>query len=314
MQTSRIWVEQWSPEYGASAQMDEELAASDEEVEPFVETSSWRPVTPDSRALPPTAFIDGVDRVEARAVLDHASAPVPGLFGSVGVGAALIDGSARFEACTVKRAAVFGMGVRPLLPPMTEPVSYSAISASGSRPEDLRRELQSVRTSLEEDLSRQIAGFGNLVLVDGPLRVREPLDIVGFIKRHHKSYLSAELQRTAIALGKGQRTPVFKFGAIRPRYSWYVRLADARNQHPWAATSRCEVSTTLGLERAVALADLVTHHLPRFASKAFWDTRAPQNLVPIATLERKLWSLLGDRQLIYRRIRSALRVEATADE
>jgi hypothetical protein len=313
MQTSRIWVEEWSPEYGASAQMDEELAASDEEVEPFVETSSWRPVTPDPRALPPAAFIDGVDRVEARAVLDH-KAPVPGLFGSVGVGAVVVDRSARFEACTVKRAAVFGMGVRPFLPPMREPVSYLALGAQGSRPEELRRELQGVRTSLEEDLSRHLARSGYLVLVDGPLRVREPLDLVGFIKRHHKSYLSPDLQSTATALKKGERTPVFKFGAIRPRYSWYVRLADVENQHPWAATSRCEVSTTVGLERAVELADLVTNQLPRFASKAFWDTRAPQNLVPIATLERKLWSLLGDRQLIFRKIRSALRVEATAYE
>ena len=44
----------------------------------------------------------------------------------------------------------------------------------------------------------------------------------------------------------------------------------------------------------------------RFASKPFWDTRSPQNLVPIATLERRLWHLQGDRQLVLRRIRSAV--------
>ncbi|HEX2259796.1 MAG TPA: hypothetical protein VHJ40_08655 [Actinomycetota bacterium] len=314
MHTSRIWVEEWSPEYGASTELDDGWAATEEEVDPFVETASWRPVAPEPSALPRTAFIDGVDRVEARAALDHGPAPVPGLFGSVGAGAVVVDGTARFEACTVRRAAVFGSGIRPLLPAMSEPVSYLGIGAPGTRPEELRRELQRVRTGLEEDLSRTLAGSGYLVLVDGPLRVREPLDLVGFIKRHHKSYLTPDLQAVATSLRKGERTPVFMFGAIRPRYSWYVRLADVENQHPWAATSRCEVSTTLGLERAVALADLVTHHLPRFASKPFWDARAPQNLVPIATLERKLWSLLGDRQLIYRRIRSALRVRGAGDE
>jgi uncharacterized protein len=308
MQSSRIWVEEWSPEYGASSEVDDGLVATDEEVEPFVETTNWRPLKPDPSPLPSSAFIDGVDRVEARATLDHGPTPVPGLFGSVGVGAVVVDGTARFEACRVKRAAVFGSGIRPLLPPMSEPVSYLGVGAPGNRPEELRRELQKVRTSLEEDLARHLASIGYLVVVDGPLRVREPLDLVGFIKRHQKSYLTPALQPVATSLRKGERTPVFKFGAIRPRYSWYVRLADVENQHPWAATSRCEVSTTLGLERAVQLADLVTHQLPRFASKAFWDTRAPQNLVPIAGLERKLWSLLGDRQLIYRRIRSALRV------
>ena len=107
-------------------------------------------------------------------------------------------------------------------------------------------------------------------------------------------------------LNAGERTPIFQFGRIRPRYSWYTRIAPAPHQHPWAAIARCEVSITVGLNRAISLANEVTYHLPRFASKAFWDTRAPQNLVPIATLERKLWSLLGERELMLRRIRSGV--------
>jgi hypothetical protein len=66
------------------------------------------------------------------------------------------------------------------------------------------------------------------------------------------------------------------------------------------------VSASLPLHRAVELADLTALHLPRFASKPFWDSRSPQNLVPIATLERRLWHLQGDRQLVLRRIRSAV--------
>jgi hypothetical protein len=56
----------------------------------------------------------------------------------------------------------------------------------------------------------------------------------------------------------------------------------------------------------VDLADVTARDLPRFASSGYWDTRSPQNLVPIATLERRLWHLLGDRELVLRRIRSAV--------
>jgi uncharacterized protein len=143
-------------------------------------------------------------------------------------------------------------------------------------------------------------------VADGPMRVREPLDLVGYIKSHQKSYLGVEHEPVVTRLRAGERTPIFQFGRIRPRYSWYTRIAPVANQHPWAGIARCEVSTTVGLPRAAGLADHLSHHLPRFASKAFWDTRAPQNLVPIASLERKLWSLLGDRELILRRIRSGV--------
>ena len=40
--------------------------------------------------------------------------------------------------------------------------------------------------------------------------------------------------------------------------------------------------------------------LPRFASTAYKDPRAPQNLVPIAGLERRLRGMLGDGRLLHR--------------
>ncbi|MDQ4149044.1 MAG: hypothetical protein M3164_03495, partial [Actinomycetota bacterium] len=192
------------------------------------------------------------------------------------------------------------------LPPMPEPLSYRARWGTGTRPDELRRELERARSDIEEELCRALGRDGFLVLADGPLRVREPLTVVGFIKRHHKAYLEPDLKQVAHSLSAGERTPLFRFGKIRPRYSWYVRLAPVASQHPSSGLARCEVSTALGIDRAAELANLLTRHLPRFASKAFWDARAPQNLVPIAALERRLWNLLGDRQLVYRRLRSTL--------
>ena len=314
MWEGQMWVEAWSPEYGSSSEVDGGLASSDEEVDPFVETTDWRAIVPGPSGHPAAAFIDGVDRVDARAFFGGGAATSPGLFGSVAAGAVVVDGGrARFETCEVQRWSVFGGGADPRVRPFSSAITYRGRSIPGTRPEELRNELQKSRSDLEEDLARRLAREGMLVIADGPLRVREPVNLVGYIKSHQKTYLSPGHAPVALALACGERTPIFGFGRIRPRYSWYTRIAAAPNQHPWAAIARCEVSTTVGLQRAIGLADLVTHHLPRFASKAFWDTRAPQNLVPIATLERKLWSLLGDRDLVMRRIRSGVRAGGRAD-
>ena len=302
-----IWVEAWSPEYGASYEVASGLAPSVEEVAPFVETTDWAPMRPPAVTLPPAAFLDGVSRVDARAFLDDGPNTVPGLCGSVGIGCVLHDdGRARFGPYEIHRAAVFGLGKKGEMPPVGVGLEYLSRSVPGSRPEEVRLGLEALRAGVEAELARKLARQGLLVIADGALGVLEPLDVVGFIKSHQKAYLDPELEPVVRALGAGHRTPVFQFGVIRPRYSWYIRLADSSGQHPWAGVARCEVSSTVSLERAVELADLTAYCLPRFASKPFWDTRAPQNLVPIASLERKLWHLLGDRDLIYRKIRSAL--------
>jgi hypothetical protein len=45
--------------------------------------------------------------------------------------------------------------------------------------------------------------------------------------------------------------------------------------------------------------------LCRYASTEYKDSRAPQNLYPIAGLERALRRRLGDQALLYRAIRRA---------
>ena len=56
---------------------------------------------------------------------------------------------------------------------------------------------------------------------------------------------------------------------------------------------------------AAGVADQVAATLPRFASQAHKDPRAPQNLHPIAGLERELRRRLGDPALLYRSLRAA---------
>ena len=54
-----------------------------------------------------------------------------------------------------------------------------------------------------------------------------------------------------------------------------------------------------------AVADRVTAILPATASQPHIDPRAPQNLVPVAALERELRRRLGDPGYVYRALREA---------
>jgi hypothetical protein len=68
---------------------------------------------------------------------------------------------------------------------------------------------------------------------------------------------------------------------------------------------RCECSADLDPVALVELASVTAALLPRFASAPHKDARAPQNLYPIAGLERDLRRRLGDARLLYRALRAA---------
>jgi len=58
------------------------------------------------------------------------------------------------------------------------------------------------------------------------------------------------------------------------------------------------------------LANLTAFHLPAFASKPEHDPRAPQNLLPVGGLERRLRHEMGDALFIRRAIEDHLMREA----
>jgi hypothetical protein len=76
--------------------------------------------------------------------------------------------------------------------------------------------------------------------------------------------------------------------------------------HSWTGIVRCEASGQLPLAAAIGLADRTAALLPALASEAHLDPRAPQNLVPIAALEKELRHLMGDTRLVYRALRAAV--------
>ena len=148
-------------------------------------------------------------------------------------------------------------------------------------------------------------GSNDLLIVDGQLRGREHLPrALGYIKSHDAMYLPPELNVLVGALKPGQRTPAFLIGTKWERHSWYLRLPGAPDS-PWAGVVRVECAADLPITEVTRLAGLSQRCLGRFASAPYKDSRAPQNLYPIAGLERELRRRLGDPQLLYRALRKA---------
>ena len=311
----RISVEAWAPEYGAGVDVGSPGDVTIEDVRTDCELTDWRPIAPaaGTKSERPLAFVDGTRRVDARVFVSNgAAAPTPGVAGSVGVGAVLCtNGSepkkAEIKELRVTRHLAIGDGQSQALT-AGPGLEYSSLPVAWTDFERLVGAIHSEMQHAEARLSRELAGEGYLVVNDGPLAIFDPgpQRIIGYIKAHAKRYLPPECESVLGRLGCGERTPIFAFGEKRPRYSWYVRLcAPDDSMHAWYGIARCEVPSALPTEEAIALADLSAAILPPYASVPLWDKRAPQNLVPIAGLEKKMRHLLGDRELVYRMIRSA---------
>jgi hypothetical protein len=162
-----------------------------------------------------------------------------------------------------------------------------------------------LRSQLEAALAQRVVVSDDQIVVDGPLSQHRHLaGAVGYVKTLQRGYGPPDVLRVAGELQPGERTPMLVIGESIARWSWYVRLPGAI-VHPLAGIVRCETSGDLSLTSAAELADASARSLPRFASAAHKDSRAPQNLYPIAGLERSLRARLGDQGLLLRGLRQA---------
>ncbi len=189
----------------------------------------------------------------------------------------------------------------------TAPSAATPLSVTLSQA--LQRHLGELELQVAVDARAALAAHGvgddDLLVVDGPLRGRTHLPrALGFIKSHRSAYLPPTLHALVGRLTAGQRTPVFLMGTSWDRHAWYLRLPCLPGS-PWAGIVRVECSADLPTAEVVALANASQVTLCRYASTEYKDTRAPQNLVPIAGLERELRRRLGDPRLLHRALRAA---------
>ena len=317
----RLRLDPWSAEYESALQLPapEEPAAR---VDVTVERRSWEAVAPPPVAPGPLRFVDGVRRVDQRLLLEEEGGPFFGLLGSLAVGVVESDGGrAQVGDARVRRLACLGGG--RLLPPFEAPLSsgrqalaFRPHAVPENTPQSPVEGLQAEMRREEAQLAAELAADGQPVILDGPLGfvIDSAAPIVGFVKRLLQSYLAPAEAALLPALEPGQRTPLFLVAGPRhPRYSWYQRVGrgrpiDARLH----GVARLEADAGLGLEAAVALADRLAVELPRFASDARHDPRAPQNLFPVGGLEARLRHLLGDPLLVRRAIEARVGAEVTA--
>ena len=325
----RFTVDGWDPTYGTSLELEEDLGETTAEVNVNVEVpeADWRPLEPNPTVTRPPAmlFVDGVRRIEARVWIDEVTAGVPATEASAAMcasyaagvvcccesGAHLLTIEARRGLFTVAPHAVdvstFAgtYAACHTVPSTTMPLSVTLSSA-------LQRRLADMEVLVAVSARSQLAAHGvtgdDLLVVDGPLRGRNHLPrAIGFIKSHRTAYLPPALHSMVGALAGGERTPVFLMGTSWDRHAWYLRLPCLPGS-PWAGIVRVECSADLPPTEVIELANLTQVTLCRYASTEYKDARAPQNLYPIAGLERELRHRLGDPKLLYRALRMAAAV------
>jgi hypothetical protein len=297
-------VEAWAPEYGSPTDDDPFELDDRSDLGVEVPPDRWAPVpAPD----PPVTgkavvFVDGVMRADARVwVRDEAGGEHPGLCCSYAAGAIRCDGRAEITRVQVERGLFTAA-------PDAEPIATRLagtfeVRASAALALDSNRVVIPHMRARERDLAHELGGDADLVVADGPLHdLAAGPHVVGYVKTHHATYLPDPVSGVVDRLEPGERTPLFLATTRWSRYSWYLRLPGPR-AHSWSGVVRCEASAELEPAQAVVLANAVCGTLPRFASTPHKDPRAPQNLFPIAGLERELHRRLGDPQVVWRDLR-----------
>lgn len=307
----RLAVDAWAPGFAPSMPGGGELQAAGGPVDVGreVPAADWAPRRPDDGVAPATdvRFVDGVRRIDARVWVTEGGdgeppRTRPAVAVSYGAGTVRCDGHATVEDCEIRRE-LFGPAGMPALG-LAGGCAYVPVAVPGTDDDALVAAVQARMGQLEVAMAGR-ADPAQLTVVDGPLSGRQNVPgAVGYVKTHHTAYLPPVVEGVVAALAPGERTPVFVTQTSWSRYSWYLRLPHGTG-HPWAGVVRLEAAADLTMPQVTALADRTAATLPRFASQPHRDPRAPQNLLPIAGLERALKRRLGDAGLMERRLRLA---------
>jgi len=312
----RWWVDAWNPAYGSSFEpgeggpSKETSATIDLSVE--VPAGSWHAVQPKAGVRAPSRvyLVDGAQRRDATLwSVEEDGSSLPGLAASFAAGVVrcdLGDGGAEVVEARVERRLFTASRTAPGL--STGQVDYRVHQVDITDPIRLGRAVQAPLTDLEirTSESARAGDHEDLLIVDGPLRTRRALPrTIGYIKTQQGSYLPAAQAGVVTGLRPGERSPVFRVAqALHDGYSWYLRLPGPAGA-PWTGIARVQCSLELTPEQAIRLADVSAVTLPRLASSSYKDPRAPQNLVPIGGLERRLRAMLGDARFLHRSLLAA---------
>lgn len=281
-----ISVSEWVPSYGDPHQLEDE-----QEYARVWEHEQLQAVDTPPCPRPRVAFIDGVRRAEAILYLDQVTA----VAGVMAAGAAVPG--AGYAGVRVERVFLRAAEIR--LPAQSGGWSWRSLLI----PPDLDAELalQRAMREMEAEVGATLAAEDYALVLDGPMQTALPR-AVGYVKTQQRSLLPPEQNEALGRLRAGQRSSMFAWGS---KHGCYIRLNQTNeHQHPYHGLVRLE---------AMGEADgcrqwlhEVAGWLPDFAGVAHLDPRAPQNLQPIAGLEKELRRRCGDAGLALRAVRQAV--------
>lgn len=317
-------MEPWGADYEPPIQFGE-ISLSQSDVDATVETEDWESFSPTVRSLPKRIiFIDGCRRIDAPLVGGDGNNVSYGVFGTIAVGAVVVDRSLPQANCTqikVCRVLGFGGAQQAELTRIPCPLGskaelvYEPLKPSQSNSPDVRGLIvQNAMLAAEEQLiAQQVADYTDtLVIRDGRLSYNSPQFVLGYVKTMHKSYLSEKYAALLWKLSPKQRSPIFLIKEKnRPRFSWYIKSGNCQHPeqqgyHTLHGIVRLEISSEIPLEIVQEIANQTAHLIPQYASHPSRDPRAPQNLTPVGALEQELGRQMGDATLIKRRVQNFL--------
>jgi len=273
-----------------------------------VEQDTWAPVTPPPRDPVELAFVDGVERRDARvSAEDDGAMPFAGMLVSYGAGAICPGKAPPLRHVSVERRIILTNGATASTIPLSAhnmTVEYRPEHNAQSDSESIDRKLKELRAELEARVVRTLIVEGvALIICDGRLPPITGSSAVGLIKTPHQLPLTRPDQMEALTrLRSGDRSPVFvRRRSDRAYYSWFVALAD-HGPHDLALSNLALMEMDDGTPRrqAIETADLTAALLPAYAPAPYRDPRAPQNLMPVGQLERELRHRLGDQEMLRR--------------
>lgn len=314
----------WRSDFGPSLVNLDALGEESAEVEYGVEIDpgKWTAIPCSSGdTVLRVALVDGVRRIENFLRWEDEATSVPLLLGSLAAGAICLElgrpANLRDALHTpfVSRLLCYfakdvAAGVLPKELPL--PGIYELIGVTKPNA-DLTLELQQRMRQREGEIAMALHAQGHeLVLADGPLHNMLAFSgsgVVGYVKSHHRMLLKDSQIPLLVKLAPGERTPIMRLtnsndNSGYERLTWYLRLGPPMpGETALAGIVRLEVLADLGLEVAQRKAAETASLLPRLVSGRHRDARSPQNLAPIAALEKELRRRMGSPELVTRLLR-----------
>ena len=278
----------------------------------------WKPIpapAPGPRAH--IAIVDGIRREEGFGAETGSGSPRDAMFGSWAVGAVELGPG----YCSILRDRIRDGGVyavagedghtqevrfadvaRPRVYEHAATANPGRSALVGVLQQRMLNEEYGLLRELIEDLPRE-----TLVIHDGDLRGGGAG--VGFVKNYGPGILDDEHGAILDLIGEpGERTPPFLLGTGRSAVlAWYLCLSRHPRRLPRARLVRMEIAASAGPEEAERIAEICARDLPPLAPDPWRDSRAPQNLRPVAALEDALRQRLGSAAWLGRRIELAAR-------